>query len=473
MSIVIFIIIETKVQLIKDISEIIQHDSRFKVFDESYENLRANWMFSHFTFFRSNVFCLFSPLAPCAEKQAVSVLSSLFDQTGESFSNEESDETMILFLLTSDEIFSYFESEFIKFAHTENNSKYYKICINGNNRRIILIKINSANVDWEDIFYRYSDNKFAFVAIYGDTNSFKFIETVLADICNFFSKIWKCGVNIKDSEMQNAIEKIPSNVCPINNVYILSNIAILFCLQSEIVDEFRTFLSGFQDSTFLQESMLGRLVEQGRNLSNKYNAKFIEPFLDLIINQDNVSPLHEFQVIDSIKYLEEVIYDRPNSLDEKYNSLERVKILMCFMCGDNYSLDMVIGMLLYDRKYEYSNRKQTLYFEHEFDNKKFLVVLKIVSYHSAFILANKESFHGAVVVFQTNRDCSFKILKHFANHAKITDFQVLGISGELSHSKIIIQKTITYLELVRMRKEDFYRDSFRQMKISDQCIFVF
>ncbi|KII63388.1 Rho GTPase-activating protein 190 [Thelohanellus kitauei] len=357
------IVFENKDQVVNDISEIINTDQRFIVLEADYKTLRGNWIFSHYTFYRSNTICLLSPLTVCSEKQASNVLSSLLDQSVNVLELADMDETMILFVITSSTIYASFEAEFLKFAHADECYKYYILYINGNCRKVVPIKIVTSNIAWEEIFSKYSEFKFAFLAIYGDSNTFKFAELVLSDIYQYFKKL-KRDQQASKEDVNNELTE--GDVIPVTESSVMSNVSIIFCLLPKIIEEYKKFLWESGDSTSIQELMLGRLVELGRNLSVKYNAKFAEPYLEDVINRNKVNALHEFQINDSIKYLEEVAYDKADSLYERYCTTDKIKILMCCMCGDNFPIEIVIGMLLYDKKYEYSNTKTNNLLRDEF-----------------------------------------------------------------------------------------------------------
>ncbi|KAF0990684.1 hypothetical protein HZS_3850, partial [Henneguya salminicola] len=445
---------ENKSQLVKEYSNVIGKDPRFQIFDGPLEQLRKNWIFAHYTFSTSNAFCLLSPLSPCSENQAKNVISSVFDYREIKFDSQldDQDDLMILFVIACDNLYMDFEKEFLKIVDSSMTYTFYIVNVNGYSRKILPIKIDSIYVDWNNILTKYADHKLSFIGIYSDASTFKFVEKNLSDLHVFFQKIWRNKTTTSFMDSFASIEKIQASSISINSIYNMSNIVILFCLRPHIIEEYRTFWSRLNDSTFFQESMLGRLVEQGRNISTKYSAKLIQPYLDEIIDKSLISPFHELQVIDSIKYLEETIFGRPDSLIDQCDSIHNIKILMCCMCGDNYPLEMIIGMLLFGRKYEYSNRKETVFFEYKSNEDIYIVSLKIVSFHSAFVLINKEKYHGCISVYSMMREASFCVMKAFSSQTHIPVFQIIGILGVSSHSRLYVQKTLRLKDFISATK---------------------
>ncbi|KAF1745232.1 hypothetical protein MXB_3527, partial [Myxobolus squamalis] len=302
---------------------------------------------------------------------------------------------MILFVIANNDIYCHFEKEFLKFARLSDSFMNYTIYVNGYHRRIVLVKIDTMEVDWEQILSKYCDNKFSFLAIFGDATTYKLIESVLNKLYLFFITISKSkeeGNRVYESN--SSIQKVSGNLSTPNSMHNMSNIAIMVCLRSHIIDDYRKFLTNSEDSPFFQDSMLGRLVMQGRNLCSKYSAKMIEPYLEDILEKNAISPIHEFQVLDSIKYLEETLYYRTNCSRNRYSSINTIKILMCCMCGDNYPLEIVIGVLLYGRKYEYSNRRETLYFEFKIGEDSLLEAYCVLMEEIKTINSIPENLHS-------------------------------------------------------------------------------
>lgn len=142
------------------------------------------------------------------------------------------------------------------------------------------------------------------------------------------------------------------------------------------------------------------------------------------------------------------------------------------MCGDKYPLELVVGMLLYGRKYEYTYRKEVVFFAFTVESQNFAVSLKVVSYHSALALVRKEGYHGCIVVYSMEREASYKVMTAFVPRSNIKLFHVLGISGLSSRSQIAVQKFFELNELAKIKRDELEaREVSKTRDTIDQSLF--
>ncbi|KII63387.1 hypothetical protein RF11_02196 [Thelohanellus kitauei] len=52
-----------------------------------------------------------------------------------------------------------------------------------------------------------------------------------------------------------------------------------------------------------------------------------------------------------------------------------------------------------------------------------------------------------------SRECSWKMMRYFVSQSQIENFQLIGISGELSHSRISVQKTLKNKEILDSERD--------------------
>ncbi|ESO03012.1 hypothetical protein HELRODRAFT_173859 [Helobdella robusta] len=124
------------------------------------------------------------------------------------------------------------------------------------------------------------------------------------------------------------------------------------------------------------------------------------------------------------------------------SSLFKIKILMCFMCGDPYNMTLPLAPLLNHQSCLISkHHQQTVNLEVYLDENKRKVSVSCCSYHEA----NKtvtSLFHGCILVYSVRRLASLSNLKAFASKTRVMPIKLLavlegGSQGNIIHNNIL------------------------------------
>ena len=89
-----------------------------------------------------------------------------------------------------------------------------------------------------------------------------------------------------------------------------------------------------------------------------------------------------------------------------------IRVLMCFMCGDSFSLELPLAPLLnHQCCYVTSDKHPTITLETYLDESKRKVEVTLSSYHNATYIVQDELYHGYVLVYSAKRRASLATLR--------------------------------------------------------------
>ncbi|XP_066925474.1 rho GTPase-activating protein 5-like [Clytia hemisphaerica] len=195
------------------------------------------------------------------------------------------------------------------------------------------------------------------------------------------------------------------------------------------------------------ESEIQFLRNEGHNLANSLQCIFLDYPYTVSLMDDRI---HSSQVEDSLRGVFDIINKRsrpagtPGGTDD-YNC--DVRILLCSMCGDEYSLELILSSMLQQNNcYSNPEKQDTIMLEAMVDGVKKTIAVTLGSYHRAYGLKN-QMFHGFILVYSAKRLASLETLKAYvATLPRNVPVQVLAVTGSSSAASILFHKPdATYL----------------------------
>ncbi|XP_015924616.1 rho GTPase-activating protein 190 isoform X28 [Parasteatoda tepidariorum] len=196
----------------------------------------------------------------------------------------------------------------------------------------------------------------------------------------------------------------------------------------------------------INEKDLIFLREEGQNRAKSLQC----PFLDVSCADD--SPEQRFDVTSLVQALQSLIesIQRRAGLLQIYHTLPEqsitsdIRIIMCMLCGDPYSVEHVLGPLL-SHQCCFVTTPHTVTLETYLGESKRSVEVRVTSYHGANSYRD-ELVHGFILVFSTKRKASLATLSAFSMNIPNIPIQILAVtetgsanaffSSDLSHQLI-------------------------------------
>ncbi|XP_055930699.1 rho GTPase-activating protein 190-like isoform X7 [Argiope bruennichi] len=202
----------------------------------------------------------------------------------------------------------------------------------------------------------------------------------------------------------------------------------------------------FAADNSINEKDLIFLREEGQNRAKSLQC----PFLDVSCPDDSAD--QRFDVASLVTALQSLIesIQRRAGLLQIYHTLPEqainpdIRIIMCMLCGDPYSVDHVLGPLL-SHQCCFVTPPHTITLETYLGESKRSVEVRVTSYHGANSYRD-ELVHGFILVFSTKRKASLATLSAFSMNIPNIPIQILAVtetgsanaffSSDLSHQLI-------------------------------------
>lgn len=186
------------------------------------------------------------------------------------------------------------------------------------------------------------------------------------------------------------------------------------------------------------DSEIQYLRNEGNNLANSLQCIFIDYPYTVSLMDDRI---HSSQVEDSLRGIFDVINkrSRPSGTHGGYDDNDSdVKILLCAMCGDEYSVELILSSMLQQNNcYSNPDKQDTILLEAIIDGTKKTISVTLGSYHRAYS-QKSQIFHGYIMVYSAKRLASLETLKAFASTIpRHVPVQVLAVTGSSSGASII------------------------------------
>ncbi|GFT88469.1 rho GTPase-activating protein 190 [Nephila pilipes] len=202
----------------------------------------------------------------------------------------------------------------------------------------------------------------------------------------------------------------------------------------------------FAADNSINEKDLIFLREEGQNRAKSLQC----PFLDVSCPDDSAD--QRFDVASLVTALQSLIesIQRRAGLLQIYHTLPEqainpdIRIIMCMLCGDPYSVDHVLGPLL-SHQCCFVTTPHTITLETYLGESKRSVEVRVTSYHGANSYRD-ELVHGFILVYSTKRKASLATLSAFSMNIPNIPIQILAVtetgsanaffSSDLSHQLI-------------------------------------
>ncbi|KFM58166.1 hypothetical protein X975_04418, partial [Stegodyphus mimosarum] len=202
----------------------------------------------------------------------------------------------------------------------------------------------------------------------------------------------------------------------------------------------------FAADNSINEKDLIFLREEGQNRAKSLQC----PFLDVSSPDDSSG--QRFDVASLVQALQSLIesIQRRAGLLQIYHTLPEqainpdIRIIMCMLCGDPYSVEHVLGPLL-SHQCCFVTTPHTITLETYLGDSKRSVEVRVTSYHGANSYRD-ELVHGFILVFSTKRKASLATLSAFSMNIPNIPVQILAVtetgsanaffSSDLSHQLI-------------------------------------
>lgn len=200
----------------------------------------------------------------------------------------------------------------------------------------------------------------------------------------------------------------------------------------------------FASAPNLTEKELINLKEEGHNLAESLQCPFLDVSGDSEVSENpavnNVDKHFNSSLVEeALRALIESIRHRSGLL-KIYKSAPStaepdIRIIMCMLCGDPFSIENVLGPLLTHQTC-YLTGDRSLALETQFCDSKRKVEVILSSYHNADDFRD-ELIHGFILVYSTRRRASLASLTAFSLNIPELPIQLLAVTdGEYSNSDI-------------------------------------
>ncbi|XP_022243986.1 rho GTPase-activating protein 190-like isoform X13 [Limulus polyphemus] len=202
----------------------------------------------------------------------------------------------------------------------------------------------------------------------------------------------------------------------------------------------------FAADASINEKDLTFLREEGQNRAKSLQC----PFIDVSNSaSDTEERFDEPKLLKALHSLIESIQRRADLLQIYHTLPEQaanpdIRIIMCMLCGDPYTVEHVLGPLLSHQCCFFSS-PYTITLETYLGDCKRSVEVRVTSYHGANAF-REELVHGFILVYSTKRKASLSTLSAFSMNIPNIPVQILAVtetgsanaffSSDLSHQLI-------------------------------------
>ncbi|XP_053331198.1 rho GTPase-activating protein 5 [Spea bombifrons] len=163
------------------------------------------------------------------------------------------------------------------------------------------------------------------------------------------------------------------------------------------------------------------LRHQGQQLANKLQCPFVDIPAGAYPRKFNESQIKEALrgVLESVKHNSDIASPVPTIKDLSEADL---RIVMCGMCGDPFSVDLILSPFLESRTCSAAQPGQnnSLMLDKIIGETRRRIQITILSYHSSIGVRKDELVHGYILVYSAKRKASMGMLRAFLSEIQDT-----------------------------------------------------
>lgn len=156
------------------------------------------------------------------------------------------------------------------------------------------------------------------------------------------------------------------------------------------------------------------LRHQGQQLANKLQCTFIDMPSGTFPRKFNESQIKQAlrAVLEGLKHNFDLMNPMPSIKDLSETDL---RIVMCAMCGDPFSVDLILSPFLDSHSCSAGQPGQsnTLYLDKIIGDSRRRIQVTVLSYHSSIGIRKDELVHGYILVYSAKRKASMAMLRAF------------------------------------------------------------
>ncbi|XP_030069640.1 rho GTPase-activating protein 5 [Microcaecilia unicolor] len=163
------------------------------------------------------------------------------------------------------------------------------------------------------------------------------------------------------------------------------------------------------------------LRHQGQQLANKLQCPFVDVPSGTYTRKFNETQIKQALrgVLESIKHNFDIVSSIPTIKDLSEADL---RIVMCAMCGDPFSVNLILSPFLDSRNCSAAQPGQSnsLILDKIIGEKRRRIQITILSYHSSIGVRKDELVHGYILVYSAKRKASMGMLRAFLSEVQDT-----------------------------------------------------
>ncbi|KAM8920963.1 rho GTPase-activating protein 5 [Pelodytes ibericus] len=163
------------------------------------------------------------------------------------------------------------------------------------------------------------------------------------------------------------------------------------------------------------------LRHQGQQLANKLQCPFVDIPTGAYPRKFNETQIKQALrgVLESVKHSSDIASPVPTIKDHSEADL---RIVMCGMCGDPFSVDLILSPFLESRTCSAAQPGQnnSLMLDKIIGEKRRRIQITILSYHSSIGVRKDELVHGYILVYSARRKASMGMLRAFLSEIQDT-----------------------------------------------------
>ncbi|KAM4662618.1 rho GTPase-activating protein 5 [Discoglossus pictus] len=163
------------------------------------------------------------------------------------------------------------------------------------------------------------------------------------------------------------------------------------------------------------------LRHQGQQLANKLQCPFVDVPAGTFPRKFNETQIKQALrgVLESVKHNSDIASPGPTIKDLSEADL---RIVMCAMCGDPFSVDLILSPFLDSRTCSAAQPGQSnsLMLDKIIGDKRRRIQITILSYHSSIGVRKDELVHGYILVYSAKRKASMGMLRAFLSEVQDT-----------------------------------------------------
>lgn len=190
----------------------------------------------------------------------------------------------------------------------------------------------------------------------------------------------------------------------------------LACEDGQVLDRLRFVIIQIHNS-MISDREVEQLREQGWQLATKLQCKFY-----YIPHELDASERRKISQVQIEKALQSIIRPVASGLLSSWHCSDfleaDLKIAVCMMCGDKFSIEFSLAPLLNQDFFRVINEENGQWMIEVFlDDMRVRVEIILTSYHGANLMKD-ELFHGYLLIYSAQRRASLSTMRAFASHLR-------------------------------------------------------